>query len=53
MWIPHGVWLGEFIFPCVLRWSPCCSDGATWRPTGLQMDFRQRIGWATTKEKIV
>ena len=45
MWIPYGVWLGEFIFPCVLRWSPCYPDG-------LWMDSRQKIGWAVTKEKL-
>jgi len=26
---------------------------ASWTPDGLQMDSRQKIGWAATKEKMV
>jgi len=47
MWSPYGVWLGEFIFPCIPRWTP---DGlqmdSRWTPDGLQVDSR----WTLDKE---
>jgi hypothetical protein len=36
MWSPYGVWLGEFIFPCIPRWTPA----------GVQLDSR----WILDKE---
>jgi len=46
MWSPYGVWLGEFIFPCIPRWSPYGQVDSRWTPGGLQMDSR----WILDKE---
>ena len=52
---PCGVLLGDFIFPvfqCGLHVVQMEQQDSRWTPVGLQMDSRQKIGWATTKEKM-
>ena len=55
MWTPYGVLLGDFIFPvfrCGLHVVQMEQLESRWTPVGLQMDSRQKFGWATTKEKM-
>ena len=55
MWTPYGVLLGDFIFPvfwCGLHVVQMEQLESRWTPVELQMDSRQKSGWATTKEKM-